>query len=95
MNAPSSKVSWFDDRLRLPLSGDFGPHYKEFEEVAVALLNGYAKFVRHGMPGATIAHAMMEATINFHRLFGTSSELPTLLRGLADQIEHEHRAQKN
>lgn len=90
MGASSGNVHSFYERLRLMLADDSGIDFRDFEEVSVALLNGYARFSRQGMPDHTIVHAMMDATINCHRLFGTHSELPQLLRHFADRIEREN-----
>lgn len=95
MDSPFHDPRWFDERIHPQFSDNFIPYYKDLEEVAVALLNGYTKFARHGIPSETISHVMMEATINFHRLFVTPSELPALLRGLADKIEREHTIWQN
>ena len=62
-------------------------HFSELSEISDAMLEGYACLVRDGRPGHTVAIAMLGATLNLYELFGLRSELPDLLRGLADKIE--------
>ena len=62
-------------------------HFSEFSEISEAMMEGYACLVREGRPSQTIALAMLGATLNLYDIFGLKSELPELLRSLADKIE--------
>lgn len=66
---------------------DSSIHFSDFTEISESMLEGYARLVRAGLPGQTIALAMLGATLNLYDIFGLRSELPSLLRGLADKIE--------
>ncbi|MBC2665228.1 hypothetical protein H7F51_06835 [Novosphingobium flavum] len=61
----------------------------DFTEVSAAMLEGYAKFVRVGLPGQTVALAMLGATINLYEMFGMRGDLPEILRAMASRIEAE------
>ncbi|WP_296676794.1 hypothetical protein [Novosphingobium sp.] len=65
------------------------PHFADFSEISETMVNGYARLVRLGMPGHTVALAMLGATVNLYRMFGLDEELPELLRGLATSIEKD------
>ena len=56
------------------------------------MMEGYARFVRLGLPGQTIGLAMLGATINLFDLFDMGADLPHLLRGLADKLEEDGEA---
>lgn len=62
-------------------------HFAEFQEISDTMMDGYARFIRLGLPGQTVALAMLGATVNLYRLFDMHDELPDVLRGLASQIE--------
>lgn len=61
----------------------------DFAEVSASMMEGYARFVRIGLPGQTVALAMLGATINLYDMFGMRSDLPDILRGMASRIEAE------
>ncbi|MFC0588221.1 hypothetical protein ACFFF7_02215 [Novosphingobium aquiterrae] len=67
-------------------------HFADFSEISETMMNGYARFVRLGMPGHTVALAMLGATVNLYRMFELDEELPDLLRGLATRIEQDGAA---
>ena len=64
-------------------------HFSDFVEAAETFVDSYSKFVRQGMPGPTVALAMLGATLNMYDMFGKKGELPDLLRMVADKIEEE------
>jgi len=61
----------------------------DFADVSASMMEGYARFVRIGLPGQTVALAMLGATINLYEMFGMRSDLPEILRVLASRIEAE------
>jgi hypothetical protein len=65
--------------------------FGDFVEAAEAFIDSYAKFVRRGMPAPTIGLAMLGATVNMYEMFGTTDQLPDLLRIVADKIERDGR----
>lgn len=67
-------------------------HFSDFSEISETMMDGYARFVRLGLPGHTVALAMLGATVNLYRMFGLDKELPDLLRGLATSIEQDGAA---
>lgn len=62
-------------------------HFRELVEVSDSLMAGYARFAQQGLPSEAIGIAMLGATLNLYDVFGMQSDLPRLLRGLADRIE--------
>ncbi len=64
-------------------------NFSDFRNVSDSMLEGYAHFVRQGMPGETIGLAMLGATINLYDMLGMRGDLPDLLRNLADKLESE------
>ncbi|MDE2435383.1 MAG: hypothetical protein KGM49_03890 [Sphingomonadales bacterium] len=62
-------------------------HFSDFQEISDSMINGYARFVKLGLPGHTVAFAMLGATVNLYRMFDLHDQLPDLLRGLATSIE--------
>lgn len=65
------------------------PPYASFERVSRDLLDGYRRLVeQQGMLPATVASAMLAATVNLYELFGMKTELPALLRAMADRLEY-------
>lgn len=62
-------------------------HFSEFARVSEGMMDGYAHFVRLGMPGNTVALAMLGAALNLYEMFGLRSMLPDLLRNVADRLE--------
>lgn len=62
---------------------------EDFLKISETFLDGYADFVRKGFPAGTIALAMLGATLNLYEMFDMQSELPDLLRGVADNIENK------
>ncbi|QIG53204.1 hypothetical protein G6N82_02685 [Altererythrobacter sp. BO-6] len=73
----------------LEMFADFGPagHFRDFNDVSEALMAGYAKLMRQGMPCEMVGFAMLGATINLYDMFGMRASLPELLREAADRIE--------
>ncbi|MET0179556.1 MAG: hypothetical protein ABW194_03615 [Novosphingobium sp.] len=63
-------------------------HSDEMKDVAGNLLRGYLVLLSHGHHQRTIAHAMLGATLNLYDLLERSSELPELLRAIADRLEY-------
>jgi hypothetical protein len=61
----------------------------DFAEVSASMMEGYARFVSIGVPGQTIALAMLGATVNLYDMFGMRGDLPDILRGMASRIEQE------
>ncbi|MBS0474545.1 MAG: hypothetical protein JSR28_05265 [Proteobacteria bacterium] len=66
-------------------------HFSDFHEISESMMSGYARFVKLGVPGQTVALAMLGATVNLYRMFEMQEELPDLLRGLASSLESERR----
>ena len=64
-------------------------HFSDFSEISETMMNGYARFVKLGLPGQTVALAMLGATVNLYRMFEIDDQLPDLLRGLATSIEQD------
>jgi hypothetical protein len=67
------------------------PHFSDFVEVTDLFMEGYARLSKLGMSDQTIALAMLGATANLYTLFGMRSELPGVLRSLANRIEAEEQ----
>lgn len=63
-------------------------HSDEMKDVAGNLLRGYLVLLSRGHHQRMIAHAMLGATLNLYDLLGRSSELPELLRAIADRLEY-------
>lgn len=74
------------------LEDETSPCFSDFIEVSECLMEGYARFVRLGVPGQTVAPAMLGATMNIYEMCGLLHELPPVLRNLADRIEHDSAA---
>jgi hypothetical protein len=64
-----------------------GPHFTDFLTVSETMLDGYARFTDLGLPGHTIALAMLGGAINLYAMFDMRADLPGLLRSVADRIE--------
>jgi hypothetical protein len=64
----------------------------EFADVSASMMDGYARFVSIGLPGQTIALAMLGATINLYDMFGIRDDLPELLRAMANRLEADDAA---
>lgn len=62
-------------------------HFTDFQEISESMMNGYARFVKLGLPGQTVALAMLGATVNLYQMFDMHDDLPDLLRGLATRLE--------
>ena len=77
--------------LQRLLADQSSTDFVDFVAVAESLMDGYAKLIRNGAPASTVALAMLGATLNMYEMLGMRSELPALLRGVADQIESEGR----
>lgn len=67
-------------------------HFSEFHDVSQCMLNGYARFTEMGLPGQTVALAMLDATVNLYQLFDMHDDLPELLRAVALRIESGEQA---
>jgi len=65
-------------------------HFEEFLEISESMMNGYARFVKLGLPGPMIALAMLGATVNLYEMFDMRDELPELLRALANRLEDQN-----
>lgn len=61
--------------------------FRDLTEVSEALMAGYARFVRQGVPREMVGYAMLGATINLYDIFDMQAGLPELLRHAADRIE--------
>jgi hypothetical protein len=77
--------------LQRLLADQSSTNFVDFVEVAESLMDGYAKLISKGSPASTVALAMLGATLNMYEMLGMRSELPDLLRTVADQIESESR----
>ncbi|CCA91954.1 hypothetical protein PP1Y_AT10257 [Novosphingobium sp. PP1Y] len=77
--------------LQRLLADQSSSNFVDFVEVAESLMDGYAKLIKNGSPASTVALAMLGATLNMYEMLGMRSELPSLLRTVADQIESENR----
>ncbi len=62
---------------------------RNFDDVARSMLTGYVRLAEMGMAPASVAAAMLSATVNLYEMFGMSRHLPDALRNLADEIESE------
>ena len=62
---------------------------RSFEDVSHTMLDSYARLMELGMHPAAVACAMLDATLNYYRMFGMSGKLPGALRKMADEIETE------
>lgn len=63
--------------------------FRHFMEISNTVMDGYAQFVRNGLPGQAIGLCMLGATVNLYDMFEMREELPALLRDLAERLEHE------
>ncbi|KHK92875.1 hypothetical protein LK12_00185 [Novosphingobium malaysiense] len=63
--------------------------FSDFRDISDAMMSGYARFIRLGVPGHTIGLAMLGATMNLYELFGMRTDLPELLRSIAARIEEQ------
>lgn len=64
-------------------------HYRELTEVSEALMAGYARFIREGIPCELVGFAMLGATVNLYDMFEKRASLPELLRDMAGRIERK------
>lgn len=62
-------------------------HFSEFSSISDGMMDGYAHFVRLGLPGHTVALAMLGGALNLYDMFGLRASLPELLRNVADSID--------
>jgi hypothetical protein len=76
-------------RYMEPPAAAKAPGYRAFSNVSRTLLESYGELVSEGLPPASVAFAMLGATVNFYKLFGMSDELPELLRALADSVQSD------
>jgi hypothetical protein len=63
------------------------PFYQNFEDISRGFLEGYRTLIDQGMLPATIASAMLGATVNLYEMFEMKSQLPSILRAMADRLE--------
>lgn len=84
-----SHIHWLIDRIEHSIESGNPMPFREFASVSESLMDGYARFVRLGLPGYAVGLAMLGATVNLFELLEIEGELPELLRGLADRIEPE------
>lgn len=63
------------------------PIYRNFENVSREFLEGYRMLVERGMVPATVAFAMLSATVNLYEMFDMKTQLPGILRATADRLE--------
>lgn len=82
------KEGWYE----LLLDENSSIPFAEFQEISESMMNSYARFVKVGLPGQTVALAMLGATVNLYQMFDMDEELPPLLRGLATWLENEQKA---
>jgi hypothetical protein len=78
--------------INLIVGEDAPFHFAEFEDVSRSMLNGYARLTQLGLPGETVAHAMLGATVNLYQMFDMHDDLPELLRALALRLEGDQMA---
>lgn len=64
------------------------PLYASFDGVSRDFLEGYRRLVEEGMMPVTVASAMLGATVNLYDMFGMRSDLPAMLRAMADRLEY-------
>jgi hypothetical protein len=64
---------------------------RSFSDISGQLMDSYAKLVELGLPSASIAAAMMGATLNFYKAFDMTEELPNMLRSIADMLEKQRQ----
>lgn len=90
MSNPHDRSREISETLHeLFLDNPDGLTFSDFREISDAMMSGYARFVRLGVPGHTIGLAMLGATINLYDLFEMRSDLPELLRSIAARIEEQ------
>lgn len=89
MADPRKKTHALFQELHRLMKNESSLHFNDFAEVSDALMEGYTRFACNGLPGHTVALAMLGATVNVYTMFGMEDELPGLLRALADLIEGE------
>ena len=85
-NIPDSLLSFLRDILE---SKGTEIDFKVFSSVSERFVKEYKQLQRHGMPGQTIAIAMLCATMNMFSLLGNEQDLPQILRELADLLDKE------
>ena len=90
--SPEIRSRWLLDSLKHSLMSHDPMHFQDFLEISDSMMEGYARFIRLGLPGQTIGLAMLGATINLFDLFDMGEDLPHLLRGLADKLEEDGEA---
>jgi hypothetical protein len=89
--SPNTDIINISD-LIMDATGAF--HYTEFQEISRSMLTGYSRFTKLGLPGQTVALAMLSATVNLYHMFEIYDALPQLLRELALRLESEECALK-
>lgn len=65
------------------------PPFEAFAHVSKRMLDGYSLLVSNGFRPEAIGMAMLGATVNFYDMLGMRDVLPTILRSIADSIDHE------
>ena len=65
------------------------PHHSDFVAVSEAMMEGYARFIELGLARHTIALAMLGGAINLYEMFDMRSDLPDILRAVADRLDGE------
>lgn len=92
MSEPNDQLQFLLDGFQELMNDENSHHLSDFMEVSESFTEGYARFVRLGLPCQTIGLAMLNATVNLYHMFGMQQDLPDLFRLLADKIEKENQA---
>ncbi len=66
--------------------------FRLFSNVSERFLTEYQQLQRQGLPGQTVALAMLYATMNMYALVGSQQLLPQVLRVLADKLDQDGTA---
>ncbi|MCJ2179784.1 hypothetical protein [Novosphingobium album (ex Hu et al. 2023)] len=66
-----------------------GVDFRQFSAISQRFLSEYKQLETDGLPGQTIALAMLGATLNLCNIFGGHEQLPMVLRNIADRIDNE------
>lgn len=61
--------------------------FKMMSAVSERFLAEYKLLQNSGLPGQTVALAMLGATVNMYRVLGMEDMLPIMLRELADHLD--------